>query len=31
YAHEQIQKITDKSMEDLNSLLTTKEKELLEQ
>ena len=31
YAHEQIQKITDKSMEDLNTLLNTKEKELLEQ
>jgi ribosome recycling factor len=31
YAHEEIQKITDKRMEELNSLLATKEKELLEQ
>ena len=31
YAHEQIQKTTDKSMEDLNTFLNTKEKELLEQ
>ena len=31
YDHEQIQKITDKSMENLNSLHITKEKELLEQ
>ncbi len=30
YAREQIQKITDRSMEDLNTLLNTKEKELLE-
>ena len=27
YAHEQIQKITNKFMEDLNTLLNTKEKE----